>query len=71
MQNLENLDVFEILIAQKLPKGPKDHFVRSALIYNYGVFLMFKLILKKSKVPLGVVIIEYSPTFSYHLRRLD
>ena len=31
MQNLENLDVFEILIAQKLLKCPKDPFVRSAL----------------------------------------
>ena len=31
MQNLENLDVFEILITQKLLKCPKDPFVRSAL----------------------------------------
>ena len=35
MQNLENLDVFEILITQKLLKCPKDPFVRSALIYNF------------------------------------
>ena len=35
MQNLENLDVFEILITQKLLKCPKDPFVRSALIYIY------------------------------------
>ena len=33
MQNLEILDVFEILITQKLLKCPKDPFVRSALIY--------------------------------------
>ena len=32
MQNLENMDVFEILITQKLLKCPKDPFVRSALI---------------------------------------
>ena len=32
MQNLENLDVFEILIIQKLLKSPKDPFVRSVLI---------------------------------------
>ena len=31
MQNLENLDVFEILITQKLLKCSKDPFVRSAL----------------------------------------
>ena len=31
MQNLENLDVFEMLITQKLLKCPKDPFVRSAL----------------------------------------
>ena len=31
MQNLENLDVFEILITQKLLKCLKDPFVRSAL----------------------------------------
>ena len=35
MQNLENLDIFEILITQKLLKCPKDPFVRSALIYIY------------------------------------
>ena len=34
MQNLENLEVFEILITQKLLKCPKDPFVRSALIFN-------------------------------------
>ena len=33
MQNLENLDIFEILITQKLLKCPKDPFLRSALIY--------------------------------------
>ena len=33
MQNFENLDVFEILITQKLLKCPKDPFVRSALKY--------------------------------------
>ena len=32
MQNLENLDVFEILIAQNLLKCLKDPFVRSGLI---------------------------------------
>ena len=32
MQNLENLDVFEILITQKLLKCLKDPFLRSALI---------------------------------------
>ena len=32
MQNLEDMDVFEILIAQKLLKCPKDPFVRSLLI---------------------------------------
>ena len=35
MQNLENLDVFEILITQKLLKCLKDPFLRSALIYIY------------------------------------
>ena len=35
MQNLENMDVFEILITQKLLKCKKDPFVRSALIYIY------------------------------------
>ena len=34
MQNLENLDVFKILIRKKLLKCPKDPFVRSMLIYN-------------------------------------
>ena len=34
MQNLENMDVFEILITQKLLKCSKDPFVRSALICN-------------------------------------
>ena len=37
MQNLENLDVFEILITQKLIKCPKDTFVRSVLIYMYAI----------------------------------
>ena len=32
MQNFENLDVFEILITQRLLKCLKDPFVRSALI---------------------------------------
>ena len=32
MQNLENLDVFEILITQKLFKCPKGPFVRLTLI---------------------------------------
>ena len=32
MQNLENLEVFEILITEKLLKCPQDPFVRSALI---------------------------------------
>ena len=32
MQNFKNLDVFEILITQKLLKCPKDPFLRSALI---------------------------------------
>ena len=39
MQNLENLDVFEILIAQNLLKCPKDPFVRSALVCNQAVWL--------------------------------
>ena len=34
MQNFKNLDVFEILITQKLLKCPKDPFVRSALIWK-------------------------------------
>ena len=34
MQNIENLDVFEISITQNLLKCPKDPFVRSALIYR-------------------------------------
>ena len=33
MQNLENLDNFEILITQKLLKCLKDPFLRSALVY--------------------------------------
>ena len=33
MQNLKNMDVFEVLITQKLLKSPKDPFVRSALIF--------------------------------------
>ena len=32
MQNLENLNVFEILITQNLQKCPKDPFVRTGLI---------------------------------------
>ena len=32
MQNLENMDIFEILNTQKLLICPKDPFVRSALI---------------------------------------
>ena len=32
LQNLENLDFFEILITQKLLKRLKDPFVRSALV---------------------------------------
>ena len=36
MQNLENLDVFEILITQKPLKCLKDPFLRSALIYNFN-----------------------------------
>ena len=35
MQNFENLDVFEILITQKLLKCLKDPFVRSWLIYTF------------------------------------
>ena len=35
MQNLENMDVFEILIAQKVLKCPKDPFVKSALNYIF------------------------------------
>ena len=34
MQNLENLEVFEILITQNLLNCPKDPFVRSTLMYN-------------------------------------
>ena len=34
MQNLENLDVFEILITQKLLKCPKDPFLRSMIVCN-------------------------------------
>ena len=33
MYNLDNLDLFEILITQKLQKCPKDPFARSALIF--------------------------------------
>ena len=36
MQNLENLDVFEIWITQKLLKCLKDPFLRSALNYIIG-----------------------------------
>ena len=39
MQNFENLDVFEILITQKLLKCPKDPFLRSALIYIFHVIM--------------------------------
>ena len=39
MQNLENLDVFEILITQNLLKCLKDPFVRSALIYIYKIYV--------------------------------
>ena len=46
MQNFENLDVFEILITQKLLKCPKDPFLRSALIYilffcDHGFFFFW------------------------------
>ena len=34
MQNLKNVDAFEILITQKLLKCPKDPFVRSALKFT-------------------------------------
>ena len=36
MRNLDNLDVFEILITQKLLKCPKDPFVRSSLKCIYS-----------------------------------
>ena len=42
MQNLENLDFFEILITQKLLKCLKDPFVRSAL--NYICIVNFSVI---------------------------
>ena len=41
MQNIENLDVFEILITQKLLKCPKDPFVRSALKLFYLYIVCF------------------------------
>ena len=37
MQNLENLDFFEISITQNLLKCPKDPFVRSALKYKIAL----------------------------------
>ena len=40
MQNLENLDVFEVLITQKLLKCLKDPFLRSALNYKSKDFLL-------------------------------
>ena len=43
MQNLENLDVFEISITQKLLKRLKDPFVSSALIYKFLKFMVFLL----------------------------
>ena len=46
MQNLENLDVFEILITQKLLKCLKDPFVRSALICIYKQLLVTAAIFK-------------------------
>ena len=45
MQNLEILDIFEILITQKLLKCPKDPFVRSALICEY-----YKKVSKGTKI---------------------
>ena len=42
MQNLENLDVFKMLILQNLLKCPNDPFVRSALICTnsvHGIYL--------------------------------
>ena len=42
MQNLENLDNFEILITQKLLKCPKDPFLRSALICKFKFLVICK-----------------------------
>ena len=50
MQNLENLDVFEILITQKLLKCLKDPFLRSALKYflAHPFYHIFFLVLKRT-----------------------
>ena len=65
MQTLENMDVFEILITQKLPKGPKDPFVRSALnCFFYFMTTKFKLVL----LPKIILKITYSKScILYHI----
>ena len=61
MQNLENLDVFEILIAQKLLKCPKDPFVRSALICIFAVIFLSEInLLNRSS---SVVVASYKVLF--------
>ena len=44
MQNLENLDIFEILITQNLLKCRKDPFVRSALIPSWESVTIYELV---------------------------
>ena len=52
MQNLENLDVFEILITQELLKCPKDPFVRSMLIYFQNSIPSFEKSVNPDQWPL-------------------
>ena len=49
MQNLENLDVFEILITQKLLKCLKDPFLRSALNYIFSCISVKQVMRAKLK----------------------
>ena len=60
MQNLENLDNFEILITQKLLKCPKDPFLRSALIYIFFHHLIFNY-LSNNCYLLFIYLFIYSP----------
>ena len=49
MHNFENLDVFEILITQKLLKCLKDPFLRSALIYIY-IYINHSLVTNSNRM---------------------
>ena len=75
MQNLENLDVFEFLITQKLLKCPKDPFVRSALkcmfhfVDELQKYVYFVDKLKPSIIALSFTFI-FMPPLSINYKKL-